>query len=218
MKLLQKTKSGKSGTGFTLIELPSLRTRLRRTQAFTLIELLVVISVIGLLASVILVSLNSARQKARVSKRITDLAQIRKALEFYYDDNGSYPNTDYPNIGNARSQCAGSGQAWETGSLSADQVVKDINNNKTLVPTYIASFPSDPSMNPSTNANCYWYFSNGTDYKLLDHNMTDMTLAQIDANLNYKDPARNDYALQPPCNMNDTNYALAVYSSGARCW
>ena len=56
-----------------------------------MIELLVVISIIGVLASVVLTSVNSARIKARDARRIADLNQIKTALEFYYDDNGYYP-------------------------------------------------------------------------------------------------------------------------------
>ena len=62
---------------------------------FTLIELLVVISVIGLLASVILVSLNSARGKARDARRRADLRQISTAMELYYDKFDSYVVTGY---------------------------------------------------------------------------------------------------------------------------
>ncbi len=58
---------------------------------FTLIELLVVISIIGLLASVVLVSLNGARQKSRDAKRLADIRQIASALELYYNDNSGYP-------------------------------------------------------------------------------------------------------------------------------
>lgn len=60
-------------------------------KGFTLIELLVVISIISLLSSVVLSSLNSARIKARDVRRMQDLGQIRRALELYYDDNGRYP-------------------------------------------------------------------------------------------------------------------------------
>ncbi len=63
----------------------------KTNKGFTLIELLVVIAIIGLLASIVLVSLNSARKKARDTKRIADLRQIQMALEMYYDDNGNYP-------------------------------------------------------------------------------------------------------------------------------
>jgi type II secretion system protein G len=62
-------------------------------KGFTLIELLVVIAIIGLLSSVVMASLNSARAKARDARRISDLRQIRTALELYYDDhNGTYPS------------------------------------------------------------------------------------------------------------------------------
>ena len=56
-------------------------------KGFTLIELLVVISIIGILSSFAVVSLNSARAKARDSLRKGDMAQIRTALNIYYDDN-----------------------------------------------------------------------------------------------------------------------------------
>lgn len=58
---------------------------------FTLIELLVVIAIIGILSSVVLASLNSARQKGRDARRISDIKQIQLALELSYDANGVYP-------------------------------------------------------------------------------------------------------------------------------
>lgn len=62
----------------------------KTSPGFTLIELLVVISIIGVLASVVLASLNSARGKARDARRKVDLNQIRTALEFYFDKYGTY--------------------------------------------------------------------------------------------------------------------------------
>lgn len=60
-------------------------------SGFTLIELLVVISIIGLLASVVMASLNSARAKGRDAKRKADFSQIVRALELYYDTYNAYP-------------------------------------------------------------------------------------------------------------------------------
>jgi prepilin-type N-terminal cleavage/methylation domain-containing protein len=68
--------------------------RNKNTEAFTLIELLVVIAIIGLLASIVLIALNSARLKARDAKRVADLRQITTGLELYVSDNGAYPWAD----------------------------------------------------------------------------------------------------------------------------
>lgn len=65
--------------------------RNKEQKGFTLIELLVVIAIIGLLASVVLLALNSARQKSRDAKRLADVRQIASALELYFNDNNTYP-------------------------------------------------------------------------------------------------------------------------------
>jgi len=64
-----------------------------KKKGFTLIELLVVIAIIGLLSTLSVVALNSARQKSRDAKRVADIKQIQTALELYYNDNNSYPAT-----------------------------------------------------------------------------------------------------------------------------
>jgi prepilin-type N-terminal cleavage/methylation domain-containing protein len=61
-------------------------------RAFTLVELLVVISIIGLLSTIAVVSLGSARVKARDVKRVADKTQIIKALQLYYEVNGGWPS------------------------------------------------------------------------------------------------------------------------------
>lgn len=63
----------------------------KQNKGFTLIELLVVIAIIGLLSSVVLTSLNSARGRARDANRKAAISQIVTALTLYYDSNGRYP-------------------------------------------------------------------------------------------------------------------------------
>ncbi len=62
----------------------------KKQRGFTLIELLVVIAIIGILASIVLVSLGGAREKARDARRQSDIRQIELAMEMYYDSGQAY--------------------------------------------------------------------------------------------------------------------------------
>ncbi len=66
--------------------------RIRSSQSgFTLIELLVVIAIIGILASVVLSSLSSARVSARDSQRLSEARQLQTSLELFRNNNAFYP-------------------------------------------------------------------------------------------------------------------------------
>ena len=112
----------------------------RRTSGFTLIELLVVIAIIGVLASIVLASLNQARQKSRDARRIADVKQIQLALELSYD--GASPPA-YP---------------VATASCSAAGVTPVLSRGLEVLVTsnYIPVLPRDPQ-NAST---CYQYATN----------------------------------------------------------
>ncbi len=118
---------------------------MKKQKGFTLIELLVVISIIGFLASLAMFALNSARIKARDTKRLADIKQIQYALELYFDNNGEYPEID-----KARSfKDDGAGTLWSTGTGS-------LGNALSL---YTSSLPLDP-LNDSLSRE-YIYDSEG---------------------------------------------------------
>lgn len=66
-----------------------------QSGGFTLVELLVVIAIIGVLSSIVLASLNTARAKGRDARRVSDIKTIQLALELYYDANGTFPTNIY---------------------------------------------------------------------------------------------------------------------------
>ena len=107
----------------------------KNPSGFTLIELLVVISIIGLLSSVLLVAVNSARVKSRDVKRKADLAQFQKALEMYYNDNNEYPASGGATTPNGAWSNSADG-SWAT--LAA------------LLKPYMSGLPKDPKENNNT--------------------------------------------------------------------
>jgi prepilin-type N-terminal cleavage/methylation domain-containing protein len=112
-------------------------------RGFTLIELLVVIAIIGVLASVILVSLEQARTKASNSSISQEIVQYENALQLYYDDNGGFP---YPGDGSAH--CLGAYPGGECG-LASGPTSESATLDAALKP-YIPGLPPGPAIALST--------------------------------------------------------------------
>ena len=134
-------------------------------NGFTLIELLVVIAIIGLLSSVILASLSTARMKARDARRLADIRQIKLALELYYDAKGYYPGANWPGT-NVLPACSDTPiQEWDCNGRLMSYVSGGGANSwdtlQTELAPYLAKLPRDPinsTCPPWTTASpCYSY-------------------------------------------------------------
>lgn len=70
----------------------------KTSSGFTLIELLVVVAILGLIASLIMVSISSAKIKARDVQRIVEISQIQKGLDIYFLNHNEYPQVKDGNL------------------------------------------------------------------------------------------------------------------------
>ncbi len=118
MSLLNNTKGGED----------------MKRKGFTLIELLVVIAIIGILATIGLVALNGAREKARDATRKSDISQVKTALVLYADDNSN----QYP--------------AGPDDSITGDGIFDTTEANNPVYSAYISKAIADP-----TNSGEYKY-------------------------------------------------------------
>jgi prepilin-type N-terminal cleavage/methylation domain-containing protein len=133
-------------------------------KGFTLIELLVVIAIIGLLSTLAVVALNSAREKSRDSKRVADVKQIQTALELYFADSSS----GYPATPAVSGTCAAGVLGCGNAAKLCDQGFDDSGTACTNT-TYMGLVPSAPTpvdggCLPADNAYTYTQTGTGSGY------------------------------------------------------
>ena len=113
-----------------------------KKRGFTLIELLVVLAIIGLLISVIIVSLGKPKRQANDARRKVDIEQIAKAMDLCYDD----------------SDCgAGANQYPVNATPDKANAIENIDEDK--APSYLCPVSKDPS---NTGDQMYKWSENDT--------------------------------------------------------
>lgn len=121
-------------------------------KGFTLIELLVVVAIVGLLATVVMVALTSAREKGRDARRMRDIEEIRNAIELYISDYGHAPDFGDPTCSDP--------EAFDSGCFANDMGASphswaDLESD---LSDHISELPVDPcgiSCFNKQNANSY---------------------------------------------------------------
>lgn len=163
-------------------------------RGFTLIELLVVIAIIGLLSTLAIVALGTARQKSRDARRLADLKQIQTALEMYNSETGSYPVTSTILLGDSTHACLGSNGFNSAGSCSSPFI----------------TLPKDPS------GGFYTYTGSAADYTVV------ATLEGVVGNLsNIISTSPNCGITNGACGCGSISYAGQTYNLvgiGYQCW
>jgi len=134
----------------------------RLVWGFTVVELLVVMSIIGILATIVIPSVNKARAKSRDAVRRADLVSLQTALEIYWNVNGAYPSTI--------------NSGWYSSEPGNAVTNNSGNYIPGLSPSYIFALPRDPRGGASkiippcsSWKAAYLYKSDGTNFKLLSH-------------------------------------------------
>ena len=117
---------------------------------FTLIELLVVIAIIGILASILLPSLSTAREKARISVEVSNRKQLMLATIMYAEDNSGFlperPATAFLNnmthgdtdinVCILEAYCGAKDYKMRQAMLFCDSTLLSIRNQQTTTPDY----------------------------------------------------------------------------------
>ncbi|MBI5126165.1 MAG: prepilin-type N-terminal cleavage/methylation domain-containing protein [Candidatus Taylorbacteria bacterium] len=118
----------------------------RFSKGFTLIELLVVIAIIGILSSVVLASLGTARSRSKATSVKATLNSLRSQLEINSDGTGYGATTNYAIGKGDTTGCANGAFA----ATSVTPIRTGLTNNLSAATDYICSFDVSSATSPAT--------------------------------------------------------------------
>ena len=182
-----------------------MKTKNLKKAGFTLIELLVVISIIALLSSVVLVAVQSAREKAQMSKVRSELGEFVKALEIYKTAYGHYPSSEscnsfYPTSG----LCADNGSYTDFSNI-----LGDLKSAKIYSGDLVALLKSVPGF----NSDSYYVYYTTTPVGLFENTFCEKKLATQDEY--YMEIVVNDATYNPVDGLNSTYIGKEHLNSGS---
>ena len=141
--------------------------RKKEVSGFTLIELLIVIGIIAILAAIVIVAVNPARQlaQARNATRSANVNTILNAVTQNIAENGSFV-------------CAAGDIPTTATNMGSDTAGGDYDVCSCIVPTYVAEMPYDPSVGHYTDCTDY-----DTGYTIMKTAENRVTVAAPNAEL-----------------------------------
>lgn len=137
---------------------------IKNSRGFTIVELLIVIIIIGILAALVLNSFRGVQERARDTKRETDINAQQSQLEVYYTDNGGYPvftgeiDTDSWITANFKGADLNAWRAPNMTANSEENTATPDKNHYGYVPTNDDG--SSCTAEPCSHYILYWYSEN----------------------------------------------------------
>jgi len=171
---------------------------LKFLEGFTLIELLVVVAIIGILASVVMGSLFSARQKARDAKRKLEIKQIDTAINLYMSNNNGLP----PDLGDPNCVDLYTSDITCIASLQSSPIKWGILG--TQLSPYITNLPTDP---------CTVCVTGSTTFEYVYHAPAGITAILNPATPDFTLGIYSIYALSLENNLTSFGYGQSVPAS-----
>ena len=92
--------------------------KVKQTKGFTLVELLIVVIILAILAAIIVPQFSASTNDAKAAALQSNLANMRSAIEFYYQEHGEYPGEKV-----ATGATCGSGAAVTAGAANSEDAL-----------------------------------------------------------------------------------------------